>query len=178
MNNVLLIGHTGFLGSDVLKTLNPITTHLRFESSELSWDLSRFHNSHVDTVIILARACSKVVPRRTTDTMGLEIRGLTKIISAYKDCNIIYASSKSIYGIDNADNRPVPRSEITKYITRCINGEFINKTINIPEHEQEFTFDNMLKSESNIYSNTKKCGEVLVRRFSNTYTILRIWDIQ
>jgi nucleoside-diphosphate-sugar epimerase len=178
MSNVLLIGHTGSLGSYLLDTLNPVITNLRFESSELAWDLSKFNNPKIDTVVIVARACGKTAPRRTTDTMGLEIRGLIKILSAYKGCNIIYTSSKAIYGIDNTDSRPVSKNKIKDYIVTAIDGGLINKTINIPEHQPEFIFDNMVGAEYNIYSNTKKCGEVLVRRFSNTYTILRIWDIQ
>jgi nucleoside-diphosphate-sugar epimerase len=177
LKNVLVIGHTGYLGSYITDVIDPIITDLRFESSYIDWSLLKASNPQIDTVIITARACSKTSPRRTADTMGLEIRGLTNILSTFRDCHIIYTSSKAVYSIDNKQNKPISRRTITDYIINSINRTRINNTIVLPVHEPDLIFDKDLTEEYNIYANTKKCAEILIKRFAHTYTILRIWDI-
>lgn len=94
MNNSVLIGASGFLGSRIAELYNPRICKLRFEDNEQSWiDYGR-ENADADAVILLSRTCRKSTPRRDRETMLNEVSGISKILRAFPDTHFIFASTK------------------------------------------------------------------------------------
>lgn len=177
MNNTILIGASGFLGSRINELYKPRICPMRFENSETDWKNYAEQNSDADSVILLSRACRKTEPRRDRETMLNEISGISKILKAFSDMHIVFTSTKVVYGLTDNDVRPISRDSVIEQISRSLSGQLINTTVDLPEtaFNERSLID--LKLDHQIYAHTKICGESLIKYCAKTYTIFRIWDI-
>ncbi|MDC3305008.1 hypothetical protein OAV13_00650 [bacterium] len=180
MSNIGIIGATSFLGSYAIDRLDAISINGRFEDSLETWQNLADTYNYLSTIIILARACRKIEPRRDAETMTTEVSGLAKIISVFNKKRIIYASSKSIDLYERSMFRPISREDITKQLEVASDGHLKNKIINLPNYRSipKLIIPNTETTDpDSVYAMTKICGEVLVKSCCRDYTILRIWDI-
>ena len=177
MNNTVLIGATGFLGSYIAENHPVKICPLRFEDSLDDWTKFAIDAGTVDNVILLSRACQKTSPRRSISTMLLEVEGISKILQAFPDSHIVYTSTKVVYGLTNNDVRPMSRKQITDYLLQSINENPINTIVNLPD--ENFSESNLsdLGVEHQLYAQTKLVNETLIKNCASTYSIFRIWDI-
>ena len=82
---------------------------------------------HLDTIIILSRACRKKTPRRDERTMTKEIGGLAKILHAFHDKRIIYTSSR-VVNLANRDRiAEVSRHDISLMVEVATRGHLRNR---------------------------------------------------
>lgn len=180
MSKIGIIGATSFLGSYAVGRLDAVAIQGRFEDSLDTWQHIADTYHYLSTIIILARACRKIDPRRDADTMTTEVAGLAKIISVFNKKRIIYASSKSIDLYERNIFRPISREDITKQLEVASCGHLKNKIINLPNYRSipKLIIPNTETTDpDSVYAMTKICGEVLVKSCCRDYTILRIWDI-
>jgi len=177
MNNTVLIGATGFLGSYIAENYSVKICPLRFEDSLEDWTKFAIDAGPVDHVILLSRACQKTPPRRSISTMLLEVEGISKILQVFAHSHIVYTSTKVVYGLTDDDVRPLSRKQITDTIMESINKKPINTTVNLPdENFSEGKFSD-LGFEHQLYAQTKLVNETLIKNCASTYSIYRIWDI-
>jgi nucleoside-diphosphate-sugar epimerase len=177
MNNSVLIGATGFLGSYIAENKSVRICPLRFEDSQESWQDYADTVGPVDSVILLSRACRKQHPRRDKNTMLTEVSGVIKILQAFPNSHIVFLSTKVVYGLADDDVRPMTRNEITDYIDQSINNKHINTTVNLPNKAFVWKDLKKLSQEHQIYAQTKLMNERLIELCASTYTIFRVWDI-
>jgi nucleoside-diphosphate-sugar epimerase len=179
MTNIGIIGSTSFLGSYMQDRLDAIAIYGRFGWSKAEWLDYAKNQPHLDTIIILARACRKEKPRRDIFTITEEVAGLANILSVFHDRRIIYSSSRAVFNDSINDYAPITREDITKMTEVACRGHLRNMTINLPAEVKlntTVTSNAPAIDEYSIYSATKLCGESLVRCCKD-YTIFRIWDI-
>lgn len=177
MNNTVLIGATGFLGSYIAENYPVKICPLRFEDSLKEWEKYAADAGPVDHVILLSRACQKTHPRRSISTMLLEVEGISKILQVFAHSHIIYTSTKVVYGLTDNDVRPMSRKQITDCLLESINRKPINTVVNLPEENFSERSLTDLSTEHQLYAQTKLVNETLIKTCSNTYSIYRIWDI-
>lgn len=177
MNNTVLIGATGFLGSYIAENYPVKICPLRFEDSLEDWSRFATDAGPIDHVILLSRACQKTTPRRSISTMLLEVEGISKILQVFSHSHIVYTSTKVVYGLTDNDVRPMSRKQITDTIIESIKQKPLNTIVNLPdENFLEGKFSN-LGSEHQLYAQTKLVNETLIKNCAGTYSIYRIWDI-
>lgn len=177
MNNTVLIGATGFLGSYIAENYPVKICPLRFEDSLEDWTKFAIDAGPVDNVILLSRACQKTPPRRTVDTMLLEVDGISKILQVFAHSHIIYTSTKVVYGLTDNDVRPMSRKQITDCLLQSIHENPINTIVNLPDETFSKSSLNDLSVEHQLYAQTKLVNETLIKNCASTYSIYRIWDI-
>lgn len=177
MNNSVLIGASGFLGSRIAELYNPRICKLRFEDSEQSWVDYGTENADATAVILLSRTCKKSTPRRDRTTMLNEVSGVSKILRAFPDTHFIFTSTKVVHGLTTDSIRLTTRDSIIEQFSMSLSGKLINTTVDFPKT----TFDKKslteLELEHQIYAHTKLCAENLIKYCAKTYTIFRLWDI-
>ena len=167
MNNVLLIGATGLLGSHLAKTYKPTIATTRFEDPVVEWQQYK----NIDTVWLVARACRKQSPRRDALTKQRELHGIRNIVETFRDCCILFTSTKCVYGLTDNDIRPVSVHHIGNLFMHASTG-----IQNVP-HTAHNTVDfSPLGVEHRIYAETKLAGEAIVST-APKHSIYRIWDI-
>ena len=167
LNNVLLIGATGFLGEYLADTYKPTVATTRFEDSKTEWK----KYTGIDTVWLTARCCRRKTPRRDSITMHREISGIRNIVAVFKHCRILYTSTKVVYGLTDNDVRPVHREHIGNLFMHPHQG-----FINVPDTNHVTVNLNGLSDEHMIYAKTKLACEALVAT-APRHSIYRIWDI-
>jgi len=166
LNNTLLVGASGFLGSH-LRNLGATASPCRFEDSVEWWQTA---HPKVDTVWLVARCCRKQEPRRDIDTMQREVAGIATICQAFPHAHIVYASTKSVYGYyGNDDYAPLSREQIGQYFLNAT--DFLNDTVNLPLDKQDKQI-----IPTDYYAQTKLVCEAIIRK--QAHTIFRIWDIE
>jgi len=177
MNNTVLIGATGFLGSYIAENHPVKICPLRFENSLDDWTQYAIEAGPIDHVILLSRACQKTHPRRTIETMLLEVEGISKILQAFPSSHIVYTSTKVVYGLTDNDVKPMSRKQITDCLLQSIHENPINTIVNLPD--ENFSESNLsdLGVEHQLYAQTKLVNETLIKNCASTYSIYRIWDI-
>jgi nucleoside-diphosphate-sugar epimerase len=177
MNNILCLGASGYLGSYLTDRFKCITTAKRFQWSADVWRYDLAHQ--YDFVFLLARTCRKHYPRRDRLTMMDEVGGVVKVLTAHPRSHIVFTSTKCVYGVANEEERPMTREDIGDYFERVLNGEFINKTIDLPRRDDgmHVSLINALSDHHRIYADTKICDELLIKNCAHRHTIMRIWDI-
>ena len=178
MNNILCLGSSGYLGSYLTDRFKCITTAKRFEWDAAIWNYDL--KQQYDFVFMLARTCRKEYPRRDRLTMMDEVGGIVKVLTAHPRSHIVFTSTKCVYGIAHEEERPMTRQQIGDYFERVINGEFVNKTIDLPNRDDgmQISLNNALSDHHRIYADTKICDELLIKNCAKQYTIMRIWDIE
>lgn len=177
MNNVVLIGASGFLGSRIAELHNPRICNLRFEDNEQDWIDYGKNNADATAVILLSRACRKSYPRRDKHTMLNEVSGISKILRAFPDTHFVFASTKVIYGLTDNSTQLTSRDNIIEQFSKSLSGESINKVVDFPEIIFDKKNLDSLTLEHQIYAHTKLCAEQLIKYCAKTYTIFRLWDI-
>lgn len=177
MNNTVLIGATGFLGSYIAENYSVKICPLRFEDSLEDWTKFAIDAGPVDHVLLLSRACQKTPPRRTVDTMLLEVEGISKILQVFAHSHIVYTSTKVVYGLTDNDVRPMSRKQITDCLLQSIHENPINTIVNLPDETFSKSSLNDLSVEHQLYAQTKLVNETLIKNCASTYSIYRIWDI-
>lgn len=177
MNNTVLIGATGFLGSYIAENYPVKICPLRFEDSLEDWTKFAIDAGPVDHVLLLSRACQKTPPRRTVDTMLLEVEGISKILQVFAHSHIVYTSTKVVYGLTDNDVRPMSRKQITDCLLQSIHENPINTIVNLPDETFSKSSLNDLSVEHQLYAQTKLVNETLIKNCASTYSIYRIWDI-
>lgn len=177
MNNTVLIGATGFLGSYIAENYSVKICPLRFEDSLEDWTKFAIDAGPVDHVLLLSRACQKTPPRRTVDTMLLEVEGISKILQVFAHSHIVYTSTKVVYGLTDNDVRPMSRKQITDCLLQSIHENPINTIVNLPDENFSKSSLNDLSVEHQLYAQTKLVNETLIKNCASTYSIYRIWDI-
>jgi len=177
MNNTVLIGATGFLGSYIAENYPVKICPVRFEDSLEDWTRFATDAGPIDHVILLSRACQKTTPRRSISTMLLEVEGISKILQVFSHSHIVYTSTKVVYGLTDNDVRPLTRKQITDAIIESIEQKPINTTVNLPE--ENFSEGDLfsLGIEHQLYAQTKLVNETLIKNCASTFSIYRIWDI-
>ena len=177
MNNTVLIGATGFLGSYIAENYPVKICPLRFEDSLEDWSRFATDAGPIDHVILLSRACQKTTPRRSISTMLLEVEGISKILQAFPSSHIVYTSTKVVYGLTANDVKPMSRKQITDCLLQSIHENPINTIVNLPD--ENFSESNLsdLGVEHQLYAQTKLVNETLIKNCASTYSIYRIWDI-
>ena len=180
MNNILTIGHTGFLGSYLKERFNTQGWPGRFEWQGAWWKYAA-SDMNIDTIFYCARACRRDAPRRDRETVILDTKGIMKTCYAFPNTRIFYCSTKVVDGWTSDWERPVSREKIGDYFERALNGEFANQTIHLPEISEaqlrKFPPREELSEEHLHYARSKSVGETLVKSCAKDYTIFRIWDI-
>ena len=179
MSNIGIIGASGFLGSYAKDRLDAVALKGRFGWSKRYWQEVAERYDHLDTIVILARACREYEPRRDIFTITKEVAGLAKILRAFHNRRIIYASSKAVHVGSQTDIAPIAREDITKMIEVAARGHLRNRIVNLPTYTRKETLiipEVAAETPYNIYAATKVCGESMVRCCKD-YTIFRIWDI-
>jgi nucleoside-diphosphate-sugar epimerase len=178
MTSILCIGASGFLGSYITSRFKADVAKSRFESSSKCWKYAQTGSQPYDFVFLLARACRKEEPRRDGITMLNEISGITKIINANPKAHIVFTSTKCVYGISQ-QKRTITRDKLGNYFQLVLDGNFMNQTIDLPDRLDTLLplLSSSLPKEHKIYSDTKICGELLIRNCAASHTIMRIWDI-
>ena len=167
MNNVLLIGASGFLGQHLAK-YNPTVATVRFEDPIDLWQQYK----DIDTVWLVARACRKTYPRRDATTKRVELQGIQRICNVFSDCHFVYTSTKVVYGLTDDDVRPCSREHIGNL--------FVHKfphIQNVPHTNHDTVNLEPLGEEHRIYAETKLAAEDIIKSTVKSYSILRIWDI-
>lgn len=177
MKDTILIGATGFLGSRIAEKHNSIICPLRFEDSALQWQEFANKNPNAKNIILLGRSCRKTSPRRDRHTMLNEVSGVSKILAAFPDTHIIFASTKVVYGLTDNSVNEISRDEVIGYILKSLSGQFINTTVDLPLTLFNKASLDTLGLEHQIYAHTKLCDESLIRYCAKSFTIFRIWDI-
>ena len=177
MNNTVLIGATGFLGSYIAENYPVKICPVRFEDSLEDWKKFATNAGPIDHVILLSRACRKATPRRSISTMLLEVEGISKILQVFAHSHIVYTSTKVVYGLTDNDVRPMSRKQITDYMLQSIYEKPINTVVNLPDENFSERKLTDLSAEHQLYAQTKLILETLIKNCSNTYSIYRIWDI-
>ena len=168
----LLIGATGFLGQHLASTYSPEIAQHRFENSEKDWKDSY---DHVDTIWLVARCCRKLQPRRDYHTFQKEVSGISKICRAFPHAHIVFTSTKVVYGLTDDHVRPVSRKALGKYFVDS--QTYKNQIINVPFSSNAYDINlKNLNHDHRWYAMTKLACEQIITQ--QTYTILRIWDIQ
>lgn len=171
MDNVLLVGATGFLGQHLKEQYNPVCSTLRFSTHWKEWQTSY---PEIETVWLVARSCRKQSPRRDWRTIAEETSGVATICTAFPKAHIVYTSTKVVYGITDNIVKAITRQEIGKHFVQA-KENFYNRTVDLPLGKQEDVNTDNLQTEHQIYAHTKLCGEHIVRK--QPHTIFRIWDI-
>jgi nucleoside-diphosphate-sugar epimerase len=166
MTSILCIGASGFLGSYITSRFKADVAKSRFESSSKCWKYAQTGSQPYDFVFLLARACRKEEPRRDGITMLNEINGITKIINANPKAHIVFTSTKCVYGISQ-QKRTITREKLGNYFQLVLDR--LDTLLPL--------LSSSLPKEHKIYSDTKICGELLIRNCAASHTIMRIWDI-
>ena len=177
MNNTVLIGATSFLGKRITELYNPRICTLRFEDSEENWINYGDANADADALILLSRTCRKTVPRRDRETMLNEVSGISKILKAFPDTHIIFASTKVVHGLTDDSVHYTTRDSIIKQFSKSLSGQLINNIVDFPEVDFNKKGLNNLQLEHQIYAHTKLCAEHLIKYCAKSYSIFRLWDI-
>jgi nucleoside-diphosphate-sugar epimerase len=167
LNNVLLIGATGFLGQH-LTTLGPQIATTRFEDPADAWQ----QYQGINTVWLVARACRKTYPRRDAETKRIELNGIQNICNVFSDCHFVYTSTKVVYGLTDDDVRTCSREHIGNL--------FVHKfphVQNVPHTDHDTVNLEPLGEEHRIYAETKLAAEDIIKSTVKSCSILRIWDI-
>ena len=167
MNNVLLIGASGFLGQHLAK-YNPTVATARFEDPIDLWQQYK----DIDTVWLVARACRKTYPRRDATTKRVELQGIQRICNVFSDCHFVYTSTKVVYGLTDDDVRTCSREHIGNL--------FVHKfphVQNVPHTDHDTVNLEPLGEEHRIYAETKLAAEDIIKSTVKSCSILRIWDI-
>ena len=183
MSKIGIIGASSFLGRYMTDYLDAYAIPGRFGWQENRWMEVAEKYKHLDTIVILSRACRKEEPRRDERTMTKEIGGLAKILHAFHNKRVIYTSSR-VVNLANRDRvAEISRHEISLMVEVASRGHLRNMTIHLPSAVNK-GLDHMIIPEQvdsadpmSLYAMTKICGEILVKSCCKDYTILRIWDI-
>lgn len=183
MSNIGIIGASSYLGQYMTDYLDAYAIPGRFGWHENRWMELAEKYKHLDTIVILSRACRKEEPRRDERTMTKEIGGLAKILHAFHDKRIVYTSSRVVNLANRQRIAEVSRHDISVMVDVASRGHLRNKVIHIPTQVNK-GLDHMIIPEDvdsddpmDIYAMTKICGEILVKSCCKDYTIFRIWDI-
>ena len=180
MNNIGIIGASGFLGSYMQDRLDAVAIRGRFGWPRRYWLEAADRYKNLDTIVIAARACRKEKPRRNIHTITKEVAGLANILKAFHDRRIIYTSSRAVFDNSIDEYEPISRENITKMVEIASRGHLRNLTINLPNDVTPLTplsSCSPATDDYTVYSATKLCGESLVR-CCRDFTIFRIWDIE
>ena len=167
MNNVLLVGATGHLGSYLAKTYDVTVATTRFEDPVEAWQQYK----GIDKVWLVARACRKTAPRRDEYTRKLELQGIQNIVDTFKHCHITFTSTKCVYGLTDNSIKPVSVDHIGNLMCHNTPG-----TSNVPHCDYTLINLDPLGTEHRIYAETKLAAEEIVKT-ARSHTIMRIWDI-
>lgn len=180
MSKIGIIGCSGFLGSYLQDYFDATCIEGRFGWHKRRWKEIAEKYNHLDTIIILARACRKEDPRRDVKTMTKEVGGLAKIVEAFHNKQIIYTSSRVVHIGERNNYQPISRHNIALMIDTATRGHMRNLIVNLPSQVRNQTTiipDTETSDPMSIYAMTKICGELLVKSCCKNYTIFRIWDI-
>lgn len=167
MKNVLLIGATGYLGQYLADTYKPTISTTRFEDPKNLWQQYK----DIDTVWLVARACRKTHPRRDSFTKQIELNGIRNIVDTFRNCRILFTSTKCVYGLTDNDVRPVSAHHIGNLFMHPHQGY-----VNVPDTHHNTVNLDTLGDEHRIYAETKLAGEAIVASIPR-HSIYRIWDI-
>lgn len=180
LQNILIIGQTGLLGSYLQANLHGVPCNIRFGEKD-RW-LRFFEDHKIDVVIHTARACKKTHNGKIRDyeTMREDLTGMMNILNACgPDKKFIYMSTKVVLGITTESEFWMTPAEILPIIVQCMEGKYTNQTINVPVHKNKIVTDfDQLNLDRKIYAWTKLGCENLVKSYCKDYTIMRIWDIK
>jgi len=168
LNNVLLIGANGFLGSYLAKTYKVTIATTRFEDPIEEWQQYK----NIDTVWLVARACRKTEPRRDRKTKELELKGVCNITETFRHCHFHYTSTKCVYGLTEDDVREISVQHIGNLMCHNTNG-----ISNVPDNDYDTINLKPLGLQHRIYAKTKLACESIIKTTVKSYTIHRIWDI-
>ena len=163
----MLIGATGLLGSYLASAYKPTIATTRFEDPAEEWQ----QYTGIDTVWLVARACRTTAPRRDEHTRKLEIQGIQNIVDTFKNCHIVYTSTKCVYGLTDDSVLPVSVEHIGNLMCHNLYG-----IENVPYNDYEEINLQPLGEEHRIYAETKLVAEEIVKT-ARSYNIMRIWDI-
>ena len=183
MSKIGIIGASSFLGQYMVDYLDARAIPGRFEWSESSWVCLAPEYEDLDTIVILSRACRKEEPRRDMLTMTKEVSGLAKILLAFSDKRIVYASSRVVNLGHRNLTAEISRHDISLMVESASKGHYKNRTIHLPNAINKGIDHNIIPEQvdtddpMSIYAMTKMCGEILVKSCCKDYTIFRIWDI-
>jgi nucleoside-diphosphate-sugar epimerase len=155
MKNICVIGASSRLGSSLMKHPNTIECTWRFEDKAEELDEWLAQHNEVDTVWHVARTCRTTGIRRDADTFSLDHGGLLKILSTRaKDCRLVYASSKIVYGLggdSNNRNEVLSADEVAQYFSDDLIG-----TINCPNWQNTSDLDiSKLTPAQNLLTNKR-----------------------
>ena len=174
MDNIAVIGATGLLGKHMMKCKGTVSCDVRFEESE---KFSSWFKDHpdVDTIWYVARACRKSGVRRDFSTFMLEKKAMLNLMSSVANkCRIVYASTKVVYGLTDNDIAETSCDYVVKQFNQTANGTF---NCPIDKLHSSLWLDGLGK-EHKIYALTKLMCESYIKKYTNNFMILRIWDIQ
>ena len=183
MSKIGIIGASSFLGQYMTDYLDGYALPGRFGWHERRWVELAANYKHLDTIIILSRACRKKEPRRDERTMTKEVCGLAKLLHAFCDKRIIYTSSRVVNLAHRYRTAEVSRHDVSLMVEVATRGHLRNRVVHLPTQINK-GLDHMIIPEQvdtddpmSIYAMTKICGEILVKSCCKDYTIFRIWDI-
>ena len=170
---IAVIGATGNLGRALMNMPNTISCPIRFEDAD-NFEQWFEENKDVDTVWYVARACRKTGVRRNIDTFMLEQNAMLKLLETrVKNCRIVYASTKVVFGITGNEITPLSAATTAESFTDNTIG-----TVNFPAWKVNNKIDtSTLGNEHLIYAMTKLACEQYIRLKCSNYKIIRIWDI-
>lgn len=170
---IAIIGASSKLGEALMKFPNTVECPIRFEEADKFADWFE-DNKTVDTVWYVARACRKNAPRRDFDTFMLEQYAMQKLLmTRAKNCRLVYASTKVVYGITSNEVTPMSASTISEAFLDSTNG-----VVNCPSWKTHTeTNISSLEHEHIVYAMTKLACEQFIQANCNNYKIIRIWDI-
>jgi len=183
MKNICVIGSIGKLGSELMKHPNTVACPWMFENDTSVIDNWFRDHPQIDTVWHVARTCRKVGTRRDHETFLLEHNGMLNLLNTKaRNCRIVYASSKIVYGIYGFncclgncehDYNIMNVEEVAKHFHDNKIG-----TYNCPEWQDTRQLNiRELDNQRTIYANTKLANESLIRKYCPNFKIVRIWDI-
>ena len=179
MNNIAVLGGTGFIGKEVMKYPNTVHCPLRFEDPQVDYDAWFLENPQIDTVIHLARACKRKGERsksRDLDTFLSEMAGIQKLLTVLdSSTRIVFASTCCVYGIFGPD--------YTRYTAAQVAAQIMEPGIgieNCPKDETESQLVDLtdLADHQKIYVMTKLAIEQMIQHHTKNHKILRIWSTQ
>ena len=173
MNNIAVIGASGLLGKAMMKCQDTVACDVRFEHSE-DFKLWFANHPEVDTVWYVARACRKNGVRRDFKTFMLEKKAIMNLLASDAiRCRIIFASTKVVYGLTDNDVAITTCDHVIEQFKNESNGIF-----NCPSNKNNSIISlKNLGKEHKIYALTKLMCESYIKRYSDNFRILRIWDI-
>jgi nucleoside-diphosphate-sugar epimerase len=170
---IAVIGSSGKLGKELMSRVETLACPIRFEHAKSYGDWFDNH-PEVDTIWHVARTCRKEGTRRDFGTFMLETTAMGELLKTRaKNCRMVFASTKVVYGITDDDVSPVGVDVVAKQFEGSDVG-----TYNFPKWKQnnKTSFEGLVRHHS-IYALTKLACEALIRKNCSNHKIIRIWDI-